>query len=155
MRLKIIDSLEEQVRTIEHELRVVLPKEIKKALEFGDLRENGEYHSALARQEQLRVRLGSLQDRLRRLSLITPSSIPRDKVGYGATVTVTEEGRDGTQLYQIVTSEEADAEKGLISMSSPLGRAFVGKGAGDEVEVKTPKGIRRFEIQNLKTIHDV
>lgn len=154
MRLKVFDTLEAEIRKVEHELRVSLPKDIRKALELGDLRENAEYHAALERQEHLRIRLGSLQDRLRRLSMVSPGAIPRDKVGYGATVVVTEEGRSDKQTFQFVTSEEADGEKGLISMNSPVGRAFMGKTVGAEVVVTTPKGVRRFEIQDLKTIHD-
>ena len=154
MKLKAVENLEAEVRKLEHELRVELPKEIKKALEFGDLRENAEYHAALERQEHIRIRLGSMQDRLRRLTMVNPAAIPKDKVGYGATVVVIEEGKDGTSEMQFVTSEEADADKGLVSVSSPIGRAFMGKEVGDEVEVKTPGGMRQFEIQDLKTIHD-
>lgn len=154
MRLKIVDEMEAEIRTLEHELRVLLPKEIKKALEYGDLRENGEYHAALERQEHLRIRLGSLQDRLRRLTMISPGAIPRDKAGYGSTIVVAEEGLEARQTYRLVTSEEADAERGFISMSSPLGKAFVGRTVGDEVEVRTPKGVRRFEVTDLKTLHD-
>lgn len=155
MKLKVVETLEAQMREVERELRVELPKEIKKALEFGDLRENAEYHAALERQEHLRIRLGAMQDRLRRLSMVSPGAIPKDKAGYGSTLTVVEEGQAEGRTYQLVTAEEADADKGLISINSPLGKAFVGRAAGDEVEVRAPKGVRRFEIQDLKTIHDV
>ena len=86
--------------------------------------------------------------------MVNINTIPKDRVGYRSTIAVAEEGQEEKRTFRIVLSEEADADKGLISMNSPLGNAFIGKVVGDEVEVRTPKGVRRFEILELKTIHD-
>ncbi len=148
-------KLEEEIQTLEHELNHELPRELKKAIALGDLSENAEYHMAKQRQEFVRARLGQLKKRMADLSLVNLSNIPRDRVAFGSTVEVYDSGKDEKIKYKLVTSEESDVSKGLISTSSPIGRALMGKQVGDVVTVVTPTGKRELEILKLTTIHDV
>lgn len=147
-------KLQEEIGTLEYELRNELPKEILKARAHGDLRENAEFHAAKERQRFVDARLSQLKQRLADLSLVDVTKIPRDRVGLGSTVVVMDIDKDEEVTYKLVTSEEADAPKGLISTSSPIGRSLVGKQVGDEVKVAVPGGNRSMEILKLTTIHD-
>ena len=147
-------ALQEQITALEHELTTELPAEIKKAVALGDLSENAEYHMAKQRQEFVNARLGQLKKRMGELALVNLENIPRDKVGFGSTVVVYEEAKDMEQTYKLVTSEESDVANGLISTTSPIGRALLGKEVGDEATVVTPTGKRVLEIKKLSTIHD-
>src|SRR3954471_23958008 len=120
-------KLEEEIRLLEHELTHELPKEIKKAVALGDLSENAEYHMAKQRQEFVNARLGPLKRRMAELSLVNLANIPHDKVGFGSTVVVFDTTKDEEIVYRIVTSEESDVAKGLISTTSPIGRGLVGR----------------------------
>ncbi len=134
-------------------MRVELPKEILKARAHGDLSENAEYHAAKERQSYVSARLGQLTTRLRELSMIDMSKIPHDRVGLGSTVIVLDTIKDERIKYKLVTSEDVDVSKGLISTSSPIGRGLLGKQVGDEVKIQIPGGIREMEIVELTTIH--
>ena len=147
-------ALEEQIKALEYELTTELPAEIKKAVALGDLSENAEYHMAKQRQEFVNARLGQLKKRMGELALVNLDNIPRDKVGFGSTVVVYEEAKDAEVTYKLVTSEESDVANGLISTTSPIGRALLGKEVGDEATVVTPTGKRMLEIRKLTTIHD-
>jgi transcription elongation factor GreA len=147
-------KLSDEIQTLEHELQHELPKELKKAVAMGDLSENAEYHMAKQRQEFVRARLGQLKKRMADLSLVNLANIPRDKAAFGSTVVVYDASKDEQIEYRLVTSEESDVAKGLISTSSPIGRALVGKRVGDEVTVTTPTGKRELEVLKLTTIHD-
>jgi transcription elongation factor GreA len=147
-------KLEDEIQTLEHELNHELPRELKKAVALGDLSENAEYHMAKQRQEFVRARLGQLKKRMADLSLVNLSNIPKDRVAFGSTVEVYDTSKDEKIEYKLVTSEESDVSKGLISTSSPIGRALMGKQAGDVVTVVTPTGKRDLEILKLTTIHD-
>ena len=148
-------ALEEQIKQLEYELTTELPAEIKKAVALGDLSENAEYHSAKQRQEFVNARLGQLKKRMGELAMVNLENIPRNKVGFGSTVIVYEEAKDAETTYKLVTSEEADVTKGLISTTSPIGRGLLGKEVGDEATVVTPAGKRIMEVKKLWTIHDV
>ena len=150
---RLVRKFEEEIATLERELKLELPKEIKRARELGDLRENAEYAAAKERQRLVEARISMLKKRVAEIALINIDRIPTDKAGFGSTVTVVEDNGD-EQVYQLVMPEDADAAKGLISTSSPLGRAFLGKEPGDLVSVATPGGKREFEILKLTTIHD-
>lgn len=139
---------------LDTELRVHLPKEIKRALEFGDLRENAEYRAALDRQEMVKARISQLRQRLSEISSIDLSMIPRDRAAYGSTLLLFDGERDEEVTYRLVTAEESDPQAGLISTTSPVGRSLMGKEEGDEVLVRTPAGARTFEIRKLTTVHD-
>jgi transcription elongation factor GreA len=121
---------------------------------MGDLSENAEYHMAKQRQEFVNARLGQLKKRMAELSLVNLSNIPRDKAGFGSTVVVYDSTKDEELVYRLVTSEEADVSKGLISTTSPIGRGIVGKRVGDVATIVTPNGKRQLEILKLTTIHD-
>ena len=147
-------KLQDEIETLEHELQHELPKELKKAVALGDLSENAEYHMAKQRQEFVRARLGQLKKRMADLSLVNMSNIPKDKIAFGSTVTVYDSTKDEKIEYKLVTSEESDVAKGLISTTSPIGRALMGKKAGDTAVVVTPSGKRELEVLKLTTIHD-
>ena len=147
-------KLEDELRQLERELRIELPQEIKKALAMGDLRENAEYHAALERQSFVKARIGQLRGRLTELGMINVAQIPRDRAGLGSSLTILDLDNDLEITWELVVPEVADLERGLISIASPIGRGLVGKKAGDEVLVETPSGGRRFEVLELRTVHD-
>ena len=147
-------KLQDEIKQLEYELTTELPAEIKKARAMGDLSENAEYHMAKQRQEFVNARLGQLKKRMGELAMVNLDNIPRDKVGYGSTVVVFDSTKEEEFTYKLVTSEESDVTKGLISTSSPIGRALMGKKVGDVSEVVTPTGKRELEVLKLTTIHD-
>src|SRR5215210_5645706 len=151
MKGKILKRFEEEVALLERELKLELPKEIQRARELGDLRENAEYHAAKDRQSIVQSQMAMLQKRIAEISIMNLDKIPHDRAAFGSTVHLREDNGDEI-VYQLVMPEEADASKGMISTSSPIGRAIVGRSEGDEVKVVTPNGPRQFEITKLVTI---
>lgn len=147
-------KLGEEVERLQHELRVVLPGEIRKAVAHGDLRENSEYKAALERQQFVQARLGQLRQRLSRLAQIDVSQIPADRVGLGSAVVVRDDATGAKETYQLVFGDALEFEEGHVTMSSPVGKALVGKGVGETVVLKLPAGTRKLTIIELKTIHD-
>ena len=147
-------KLQEELTTLEEELHFKLPKEIQKAREFGDLRENAEYKAALERQTMVNARIRQIRQRLSEVESIDLSRLPTDRVAYGSSVVLYDLEREEKVTYRLVTTEESDPEKGLISTVSPIGQAIMGREEGDEVKVKTPTGVRNFEIYRLTTIHE-
>jgi transcription elongation factor GreA len=152
--MSVMKKLEEEIRQLEHELAHELPAEIKKAVALGDLSENAEYHMAKQRQEFVNARLGQLKKRMAEFALVNLSNIPRDRVAFGSKVLVYDSSKDEKIEYRLVTSEESDVTKGLISTTSPIGRSLVGKQVGDMAVVVTPSGKRELEVLKLSTIHD-
>jgi transcription elongation factor GreA len=152
--INIKKRLEDEMRTLDYELKVELPKEILRAREHGDLRENAEYKAAKERQSFLQARIGQLHRRLAALSLANLDKIPHGKVGLGSTVSLRETATGEEIVYDIVTPEEADPAQGRISPSSPIGRGLIGREEGEVVEVKVPAGTREYEILKLVTVHD-
>ena len=148
-------KLQDEITALEYELHVDLPREISKARAHGDLSENAEYHAAKERQGVVNARLGQLNGRLRELSMVDMSRIPRDRVGLGSTVLVLDIDKDAQFTYNLVTSEEADVSNGKISTTSPIGRGLLSKKVGDTVKITIPGGTKELEILELKTIHDV
>jgi transcription elongation factor GreA len=147
-------KLEEEIQRIEYELHNELPKELKRAIAMGDLSENAEYHMAKQRQEILRARLEQLRTRLHDVAMIDLSRIPRDRIAFGSRVVLYDLQKEAEIEYKLVSSEESDAAKGLISTTSPIGRSLMGKQVGDVVKVQTPAGVKEFEILKLNTIYD-
>src|SRR6516165_9828732 len=139
-------KLEEEIQTLEYELNHELPKELKRAVALGDLSENAEYHMAKQRQEFVRARLGQLKKRMAELAMVNLANIPKDRVAFGSTVVIYDGSKDENIEYRLVTSEESDVSKGLISTSSPIGRALMRKKVGDTTTVITPTGKRELEI---------
>ena len=154
MTLEVKQKLQAELDELETELRVHLPKEIKRAREFGDLRENSEYQTALQRQTMVKARIRELRQRMSEVASIDISRIPHDKAGYGSTLVLYDAEREEEVTYRLVTPEETDPAAGLISTVSPIGRSLMGKEAGDEVVVSIPSGTRRFEVRRLTTLHD-
>jgi transcription elongation factor GreA len=153
MKAQILKKFEGEIHQLERELKMELPKEIKRARELGDLRENAEYHAAKERQRLVESRISLLKKRVSEISLMNLDKLPRDRVGFGSTVHL-KDANSQVITYQLVMPEDADVEHGLISTASPIGRALLNKEEGDEVTVTTPNGSRRFEIVKLLTIHD-
>ncbi|MEP7117482.1 MAG: transcription elongation factor GreA [Acidobacteriota bacterium] len=152
MKERFLKRFDQDIAALERELYTELPKEIQRAREFGDLRENAEYSAAKERQSFVQARIAMLQRRRNEVALMNLDRVPHDKAGFGSTVTLREDGA-GEVIYQLVMPEDADAEKGLISTSSPIGRALLNKEEGDRVTVATPAGGRKFEILKLVTFH--
>ena len=144
---ELIKKLEAEIAALDYELRNELPKEILRARALGDLSENAEYHAAKERQGLVNARLGQLRTRLRELSMVDMSRIPRDRVGLGSSVVVLDTVKDEEITYRLVTSEDADVAKGLISTSSPIGRGLLGKKVGETVIIQIPGGKREMEIR--------
>jgi transcription elongation factor GreA len=148
-------KLQDDIATLEYELRNELPREILKARAHGDLSENAEYHAAKERQGFVNARLNQLKQRLAELSMVDFSKIPHDRVGLGSRVVLLDMNKDEQITYNLVTTEEADAPNGKISTTSPIGRSLLNKGVGDVVKVQIPGGVREFEILELATIHEI
>ena len=150
----LISKLEEEIKKLDHEFKVELPKAIGIARDHGDLSENAEYHAARERHAFVKARIGQLSAQMERLKSIDVSKISRDKVGLYSQVTVFDLDTEEEIDYTLVTGEEADPDKGLISSSSPLGRGLMNRAEGDETSIQVPSGTRNFEITGLKTLHD-
>jgi transcription elongation factor GreA len=152
MKDRLIRRFEGEIGTLERELTHDLPKEIQRARELGDLRENAEYAAAKERQRFVEARVSMLKKRVSEIQLMNLERIPKDRAGFGSKITIRENGRE--TMYELVMPEDSDPDRGLISVASPIGRAFIGKEEGDEVTAPTPAGTRTFEIVSLVTIHD-
>jgi len=137
---KIKKKLQDEIEQLSHELNVELPKEIAVARAHGDLSENAEYKYAKERQGYVNLKITHLKKRMGDLSMLNLTNIPKDRSGYGSRLTVLDTQRDVKIDYTLVSSEEADAEKGLISTTSPIGKALLNRKVGDEIEVVTPAG---------------
>ncbi len=152
--IDIKKRLQDEILQLDYELKVQLPKEILRAREHGDLRENAEYKAAKERQTFLQARVAQLHRRLAALSLVNLDKIPHDKVGLGSVVTVKQEDAGEEITYEIVVTEDADPTIGRISPSSPIGKCLLGHEEGDSVVVRVPSGSKSYEIVKLVTIHD-
>jgi len=150
---RILKRFNDEIAALERELKVDLPKEIQRAREYGDLRENAEYKAAKERQGIVDSRISMLKKRVSEIQLMNLDRIPHDRAAFGSRVHLRD--RDGAVLiYQLVMPEDADAERGMISTASPIGRAILNKEEGDEVKVVSPSGTKSFELVKLVTIHD-
>src|ERR1700727_777540 len=147
-------KLQDEITTLEHEMSVELPKELMKARAHGDLSENAEYKYAKERQGFVNARMGQLKKRLGDLGMLNLTNIPKDRSGYGSRIVVLDTQKDLKIEYKLVSSEEGDVEKGLISTTSPIGKALLNRKVGDEIEVATPAGKKEFEVVRLVTLHE-
>ncbi len=155
VELPVVKRLRKEMENLKRELTVELPKELERARAHGDLSENAEWAMAKQRQEFLRARLNNLEARVAELSTINLDSIPRETVGLGSRVELEDLDEGVISGYEIVVPEEVDGAQNRISLSSPLGRSLIGKGADDDIEVQTPKGRRSYVIKKLVTIHEL
>ncbi len=147
-------KLADEAEKLRFELNVTLPNEIRKAVELGDLRENSEYKAALERQQFVQARLGQLTKRLSKLSSIDESQIATDAVGMGSKVIVEDQETKERETYHMIFGDAEDFDEGQVTMSSPIGRALLGKKIGDLTTLKLPSLTRKLKIVQLKTIHD-
>ena len=143
-------ALEDELRQLRQVERPEIIKAIAAAREHGDLSENAEYHSAREKQGFIEGRILELEDVVSRADLIDPTSLAGNTIRFGATVKLADEDSDEQSTFQIVGSYEANVEKGLISITSPLARALIGKKAGDSAEVNAPSGPKSYEIINVQ-----
>lgn len=154
-KLPIIKQLEEELKKVERELRIELPKEIRKAAAHGDLRENAEYHAAKERQTFLQARLAHLHTRISALSSINLNTLPKDKIAFGSKVFLEDLNTGDEVIYELVTPEDVDPKNGKISIASPIGNALLNKEVGDEVIIQLPTGKKEYSINKLITLHDM
>jgi transcription elongation factor GreA len=152
MKARLIKRFEDEIVKLERELTQELPKEIQRARELGDLRENAEYAAAKERQRFVEAHVSMLRTRVSQIQLMNLDRIPHDRAGFGSKLTLREGAREF--VYELVMPEDANPDGGFVSVASPIGRALVGHEEGDEVVVPTPGGQRTFEIIKLVTIHD-
>jgi len=147
-------KLEDEIRKLGRELKEEIPKALKTAADMGDLSENAEYQAAKERQSYLQARLAQLRERLATLSMVNLSKVPTDRVSYGSKVVLLDLDTDKEVTYKLVSSEESNVKEGLISTASPIGKSLMGREEGDEVEIRTPGGIKNYEIVQFTPLHD-
>lgn len=138
---------------LKFEFKVELPQKIAEAREHGDLKENADYHAARERQGFVKARIAQLNEQLARLNSISSQDIPTDCVGFGSTVSLKDLASDSSLSLTFVTDAESNPSEGKISISTPYGQALLGKKAGQEIEVTTPIGVKKFILQSFTTIH--
>ena len=148
------EKLGAEVETLQHELNVTIPNEIRKAVELGDLRENSEYKAALERQAFVQARLGQLRQRLSKLAQVDLSQIPSDRVGLGSKVTVECQETQVVESYTLVFGDSEAFDEGQVTMSSPIGRALINKSVGEVAFVRLPARPRKLKIVQLVTLHE-
>jgi transcription elongation factor GreA len=151
---ELIATMAREVEKLQHELNVILPHEIRKAVELGDLKENSEYKAAKERQQFVQARLGQLTERVTKLANIDITQIPGDKVGLGSRVEVTDQATNAVESYELVFGDAGELEDRHVTMGSPIGRALQGKAVGETAILKLPTSVRRLTITRLVTIHD-
>jgi len=139
-------SLDDELRRLKTSERPTVIAAIAEARLHGDLSENAEYHAARERQSFIEGRVLELEDKIARAEVIDVSKLSGSAVKFGATVTLADEETDEEQKFQIVGEDEADVSKGLLSVTSPLARALIGKQIGESVEVSTPRGAKSYEV---------
>lgn len=146
------DQLQEEIKTLKTVERPAVIQAIAEARAHGDLKENAEYHAARERQSFIEGRLQDLEDRLSRVDVIDPAKMTGDVIKFSATVKLVDDESGEEAVYQIVGDYESDFEKGRLSLTAPLSRALIGKTVGDVVEVRTPKGVKAYEILEVKYV---
>jgi transcription elongation factor GreA len=151
---EVQQRLAEELKALERELRIELPREIKSAVAQGDLSENAEYKAALERQHYVKAKISALRERLSELGTLKLDRVPKDRVGLGSTILLLDLDTEAEVTYELVIPEISDAEAGLISIASPIAKGLLGRKEGDQVTIPIPSGRKRFEIVELKTLHD-
>ena len=151
---RLIKRLEQEIRPLERELKVELPRQLAEAAAHGDLSENAEYDAAKQRKEFVQAQLARLYDKRQSLSGISELMIPRDSIGFWSKVKVLDLDNDEEIEYRLVSPDESDPRNDRISVSSPIGRALLGKIDGDAVDIETPRGTKGYEILEFSTVHE-
>jgi transcription elongation factor GreA len=146
------DKIAREIAELDRELRIELPKEIRRAVELGDLRENAEYTAALERQEFVKARLSHLQRRLAEIGRLSPRDIPRDRIALGSRVALEFEDGERNQVL-LVLPEFVEEDGEGVSINSPIGRALLGRVTGDRVQIELPEGTRQAHVRSFETLH--
>ncbi|MCB1354443.1 MAG: transcription elongation factor GreA [Rhodobacteraceae bacterium] len=144
-------KLDAELKNLKSVERPAVIAAIAEAREHGDLSENAEYHAAREKQSFIEGRIRELESLISRSDVIDPSRMS-GAIKFGATVKIVDEDTDDEKTYQIVGEAEANIERGLLNMRSPLARALIGKEEGDSVEVRTPGGVKSYEILSIAYI---
>jgi transcription elongation factor GreA len=144
------EKLEEELRRLKAIERPKIVKEIEQARAHGDISENAEFHAAKERQSHVEGRVRVLEDKLARAMVIDPSGQPLDEIRFGVTVQLEDTATGERVTYTILGEEESDVANGRISVTSPVARALLGKGVGDSVTVRVPKGVRILEVLEIR-----
>lgn len=144
------NRLQEELKHLKTVERPAVIKAIAEAREHGDLSENAEYHAARERQSFIEGRVSELEDKISRAEVIDPTKLSGKTVKFGATVTLADEDTDEESTYQIVGQDESDIKNRMLSITSPLARALIGKSVGDSVEVSTPGGSKMYEVVSVE-----
>jgi transcription elongation factor GreA len=147
-----LETIKAELLKLKTEERPAVIKAIADAREHGDLSENAEYHAARERQSFIEGRVAELEDVVSRAEVINPAQITGETITFGTSVMVADEDTDEESEYAIVGPYEADLSKGLISTSSPIARALIGKRVGESAEVTTPRGVKSYEVLSIKAI---
>ena len=142
-------KLSQELEYLKNEERAKVAKEIDKARELGDLKENAEYHAAKEKQGLMEARIAELTDLLARAQVIDPSKLAHERVSFGSTVILTDHESGEEVKYTIVGVQESNPSKGLISIESPMAKALLGKEEGDEVTINLPGGKKSFDIEEV------
>jgi transcription elongation factor GreA len=144
------EALKEELKRLKSVDRPANIKDIEEAIAHGDLSENAEYHAAKEKQAHIAGRMAMLDDRIARAQVIDTTGMSAEKVSFGATVKLSDVETDDEVVYTLVGEEEADAKQGRISVTSPVAQALMAREVGDDVSVKVPKGIREFEVLEIR-----
>ena len=144
-------ALEAELKTLKSSERPAVIQAIAEARELGDLKENAEYHSAREKQGFIEGRIKELEGVLSLVEVIDPTQLS-GTIKFGATVSLVDEDTDEEKTWQIVGEHEANIEKGLLNIKSPIARALIGKEEGDSVEVRTPGGEKSYEVLKIKFV---
>ncbi|AEA34144.1 transcription elongation factor GreA [Hippea maritima] len=143
-------KLLEEMEDLQKNQRPAIIKEIEEARAKGDLSENAEYHAAKEKHALIENRISELSKKINNAQVVDPETVPKDRVNFGCKVILYDIEKEEEIEYMIVGEDESDPENGKISINSPIARSLLGKQEGDEVEVKVPAGVRRFEIEEIK-----
>ncbi|MCH7825971.1 MAG: transcription elongation factor GreA [Acidobacteria bacterium] len=154
IRERLLKKLDQEIQLLERELKVELPRQLAEAAAHGDLSENAEYDAAKQRKELVQAQLARFYDKRQSLAGINELMIPRDSIGFWSRVELLDVDSGEEVGYHLVNADESDPPSGRISVSSPIGKALIGKVDGDEVEVRTPRGTKIYEILEFSTVHE-
>jgi transcription elongation factor GreA len=149
---EIRERIEQEIENLMHELNILLPDRISKAVELGDLRENSEYKSALERQSFVQARIGHLTSRMSELSKIDVKAMPFDRVGFGSRVTIVDIEMKSEMSFTLVAGDFMDLDGGQVSLASPIGRGLLGSKPGQDVTIDLPMGPRQFQVKEVLTL---
>lgn len=154
IREDLLKKLDVEVKSLERELKVDLPRQLAEAAAHGDLSENAEHEAAKDRKDTVTSMLLRLYRKRQAISSMNVDMIPRDSIGFWSRVELLDLDSEETIRYHLVSADESAPREGKISVTSPIGQALSGRAEGDEIEVETPRGTRHYEVLSFSTIHD-